>query len=238
MFKALRILLAALAVIGPQLSRAAGPQDPREPGETIIVSGGVSLWIWEKYKAQPHDKWWLNFIRAAQIRIAEIQQANPQQQITWLVYRPAYLSRARQDGQDHAGVINGIRESLRVRLMWFDTTSQLLNYINRGQPRERVKINDLEFFCHSNKACLLFDYSNIIDSASKVWLHENDLTKINRGVFTKDALVRSWGCHTGESMSSRFRSATGVHMWGLTGKSQYMTDELPVPATAAGRWTR
>lgn len=121
--------------------------------------------------------------------------------------------------------------------MWFDTTSQLLNYINAGQPRDRVKINDLEFFCHSNKACFLFDYSNNIDSASKVWLHENDMRKINRGIFTKDALVRSWGCHTGESMSSRFRSATGVPMWGLTGRAS-MTDELPLPATAAGHWTR
>ena len=238
MSKALRIFLAALALLAPQLSRAAAPQEPREPGETIIISGGLSLYIWEKWKAQPHDKWWLNFIRAAQLRMAQIQQINPQQQITWLVYRPAYLTRGRQDAQDYMGAINGIRESLHVKLMWFDTTSQLLNYINAGQPRDRVKINDLEYFGHSNKACFLFDYSNHIDSASKVWLHENDMTKIHRGIFTKDALVRSWGCHTGESMSRYFRSATGVPMWGLTGKSQYMTDELPVPATAAGHWTR
>ena len=236
--KVLRIILAALALISPRLTLAASPQEPREPGETIIVSGGVSLFIWEKYKAQPHDKWWMNFVRAAQIRIAQIQQANPQQPITWLIYRPAYTSRSRQDGQDYTSTINAMGSSMHVRMIWFDRTSQLLSYINAGQPRERVKINDLEFFVHSNKACFLFDYSNIIDSASKVWLHENDLTKIQRGIFTKDALVRSWGCHTGESMSARFRSATGVTMWGLTGKSQYLTDELPVAATAAGRWTR
>ena len=238
MSKVLRTILAALALISPQLSQAIGPQEPREPGEAIIVSGGVSLFIWEKYKAQPHDKWWKNFTRAAEIRIQQIQQANPQQPITWLVYRPAYSSRSRQDGQDYASAINAMASSLHVRMIWFDTTSQLLNYINNGQPRDRVKINNLEFFVHSNKACLLFDYSNIIDSASKVWLHENELTKIHRGIFTQDALVRSWGCHTGESMSARFRSATGVTMWGLTGKSQYLTDELPVPATGAGRWTR
>ena len=238
MSNALRIFLAALALFNTQLSRAATPKEPTEPGEAIIVSGGLSLYIWEKWKAQPHDKWWLNFIRAAQLRIAQIQQLDPQRQITWLVYRPGYITRGLQDGQDYISAINGIRESLHVKLMWFDTTSQLLNYINAGQPRDRVKINNLEFFCHSNKACFLFDYSNNIDSASKVWLHENDMRKINRGIFTKDALVRSWGCHTGESMSSRFRSATGVPMWGLTGKSQYMTDELPLPATAAGHWTR
>ena len=238
MSKVLCFILAALALINPQFSQAIGPQDPREPGETVIVSGGVSLFLWEKYKAQPHDKWWKNFARAAEIRIQEVQQANPQQPITWLVYRPAYVSRSRQDGQDYVGAINAMGAALHVRMSWFDTTGQLLGYINHGQPRDRVKINDLEFFVHSNKACFLFDYSNIIDSASKVWLHENDLTKINRGIFTKDALVRSWGCHTGESMSRSFRSATGVTMWGLTGKSQYMTDELPLPATAAGHWTR
>ncbi len=238
MSKVLRFIFAALALILTPFSQAAGPQEPREPGETIIVSGGVSLFIWEKYKANPHDKWWKNFARAAEIRIQQIQQANPQQPITWLVYRPAYASRSRQDGQDYVSAISAMGSALRVRMIWFDSTGQLLNYINRGQPRDRVKINDLEFFVHSNKACFLFDYSNIIDSASKVWLHENDLSKINRGIFTQDALVRSWGCHTGESMSARFRSATGVPMWGLTGKSQYMTDELPLPATVAGHWTR
>ena len=238
MFQALRIFLAALALFSPRLSRASSPQEPREPGEYLIVSGGVSLWVWEKYKAQPHDNWWMNFVRASQLRIAQIQQANPQQPITWLVYRPAYVTRSRQDAHDYTSFINGVRDSLHVKLIWFDSTSQLLSYINHGQPRDRVKINGLEFFGHSNKACIMFDYSNLIDSASKVWLHENDFAKINRGVFTRDALVRSWGCHTGESMSGRFRSATGVPMWGLTGKSQFLTDELPVAATAAGRWTR
>ncbi len=238
MSKALRILLAALALVGPQFSKAASPQEPREPGEYIIIAGGVALHVWEKWKAQPHDNWWANFVRASRIRIEQIQKANPAQQITWLVYRPAYITRSRQDNRDYTNLITSVRDTFHVRLMWFESTSQLVNYINRGQPRDRVKINGLEYFGHSNKACFLFDYSNIIDSASKVWLHENELTKINRGIFTRDALVRSWGCHTGESMSAKFRSATGVPMWGLTGKSQYLTEELPIPSTAAGRWIR
>ena len=103
---------------------------------------------------------------------------------------------------------------------------------------DRVKIANLEFFGHSNKACLMFDYSNMIDSGSKAWLHEKEFSKIKRGIFTRDALVRSWGCHTGESMSQKFRSATGVPMWGLIGKSQYLTEELPIPSKATGRWVR
>src|ERR1043166_2524988 len=186
MFKVFHVLLAALALIGPQLSKAASPEEPREPGEYLIVTGGVSLHVWEKWKAQPHDNWWANFVRASRIRIEQILQANPNQQITWLVYRPAYITRSRQDSRDYTSLITSVRDTFHVRLMWFDSTSQLLNYVNNGQPRDRVKINGLEFFGHSNKACFMFDYSNIIDSASKAWLHENDLTKIRRGIFTRD----------------------------------------------------
>jgi hypothetical protein len=237
MSKTIRIFLAAFALLSPLCTRAAGPQEPREPGEYIIVTGGVSLWLWEKWKVEPHDRWWANFVRASRIRIEQILTANPNQQITWLVYRPAYVSRSRQDSRDYTSLVTSVRDTFHIRLMWFETTSQFINYLNRGQPRDRVKINGLEYFGHSNKACFLFDYSNIIDSASKVWFHENDVTKINRGIFTRDALVRSWGCHTGESMSRKWRTATGVPMWGLTGKSQYLTEELPVPSTIAGRWT-
>lgn len=236
MFRTLCFVFALLAAV-PAL-RAADPAEPVQPGETIIVSGGVSLWVWEKWKAQPHDNWWANFVRAARIRIEQIKAAQPSQQITWLVYRPSYITRSRQDSRDYLSLITSVRDAFGIKLMWFDSSSQLINYLNAGQPRSQVKINRLEYFGHSNKACLMFDYSNTIDSGSKSWLHENEFGKINRGIFTKDALVRSWGCHTGESMSQKFRAATGTPMWGLIGKSQYLTEELPVPAKATGRWTR
>ncbi len=238
--KIVRLLLALMLALtlGRPAAALADPDEPRSPGERIIISGGVSLHLWEKWKTQPHDNWWLNFIRAGEIRIQQIQAADPNAQITWLIYRPAYQRRSSQENSNLSNAISGLASNLHVKLMWFDSTSQLINYLNAGQPRDRVKINNLEYFGHSNKACWLFDYSNQIDSASKVWLHETEFGKIRRGVFTPDALVRSWGCHTGESMSQRFRSATGVPMWGFVGKSQYLTHELPVAATTTGRWTR
>lgn len=235
-----RILLALLVLASPLLPRAqaAQPQEPTTPGEHVIVSGGVSLWIWEKWKEQPHDNWWANFVRAARIRIQQIRATKPDAQITWLVYRPSYLSRGRQDNRNYTSLITSVRDAYNVRLMWFENADQLINYLNVGQPRDRVKIANFEFFGHSNKACFMFDYSNMIDSGSKCWLHEKELGKIRRGIFTRDALVRSWGCHTGESMSQKFRSATGTPMWGLIGKSQYLTEELPIPSKATGRWVR
>jgi hypothetical protein len=205
--------------------------------EYILLSGGPSLMLWEKWKAQPHDLWWMNFVRAARIRIQELEaQGVPPSQITWLVYSPSYKTRSKQEGQDLISNIVSVRDAYHINLRFFERTEQVINYLNSGKPRSSVKIADFEYFGHSNKACWLFDYSNVIDSASKVWLHEDDLGKIRRGIFTRDAFVKSWGCHTGESMSQKFRSATGVKMWGAVGRSQYNTDELPSLADPRGKW--
>jgi len=206
--------------------------------EHVIISGGVSLMQWEKYKMQPHDNWWMNFVRAARIRIQQLQAEKPGEPITWLVFKPSYVTRARAEGKDLMDLIDSVREAYGVKLVYFDRTAQLIDYLNNGQPRNRVKIASLEYFGHSNKACFMFDYSNNIDSASKVWLHENELKQIRRGIFARDAFVKSWGCHTGESMSKKWSAATGVKMIGAVGKTQYMTHELPILSTAGGRWVR
>ncbi len=206
--------------------------------EYVILTGGVSLHQWEKYKAQPHDNWWLNFVRASRIRIQEIRQRDPGALITWLVYRPAYISRASQEGTSLLPTIDSVRDAYNVNLIYFDRTKTVVNYINSGRDRSSVKIASLDYFGHSNRACFLFDYSNEIDSASKVWLHEDELNQISKAAFARDADVKSWGCHTGESFSRKWRSATGVPMWGAVGKTQYLTEQLPVISTPGGKWTR
>ncbi|HEY5706983.1 MAG TPA: hypothetical protein VIS96_15580 [Terrimicrobiaceae bacterium] len=191
--------------------------------EYIVVSGGPSLTEWEKFKAAPHDRWWGNFIRSARVRMEQLRkQYGPAARITWLVYKPGYVRRAqRQDHADLIGNIASVQEKYGLKLVFFSDTGQFINYLNSGLPRDRVKIANFEFFGHSNKACFMFDYSNEIDSASKVWLHETELKKIRRGIFTRDALVKSWGCHTGESMSKLWRQATGKRMIGAIGKTDY-----------------
>lgn len=223
------------------LSLLSAPMPAAEPStgrEYIIITGGVSLWQWEKFKAAPHDNWWANFVRASRIRIQQIQAEDPRAEIAWLVYRPAYIVRGKQDKTDLIAFIQSVRDAFHVKLIFFDKKEELIDYINNGQPRAQVKICDLEYFGHSNRACFMFDYSNNLDSASKCWLHEDDLKQLHRGLFTKDAFVKSWSCHTGESMSSKWRSATGVPMIGAIGKTQYMTDELPILSSEGGRWSK
>ena len=233
--KTLFVLLAALG-----FTAAATFATPAASGnrEYIMLSGGPSILVWEKWKSQPHDLWWQNFIRAAEIRITELKsQGVPASQITWLVYQPAYQTRSRQEGQNLVANISALGSSLGVQLKYFSRSQQVIDYLNAGKSRDRVKVADLEYFGHSNKACWMFDYSNLIDSASKVWIHEDELKQFAPGIFAQDAFIKSWGCHTGESMSQKFRRATDMKMWGATGRSQYNTHELPTLAQPEkSRW--
>jgi len=207
-------------------------------GEHIVVTGGVSLMKWEKYKVQPHDNWWLNFVRASRIRIEQLrQQSGPSAQITWFVYQRGYARRQSQEHESLFSIIDSVRDKYGLKLVYFNSVDQLCYYLNYGSNRQNNKIATFDYFGHSNKACFMFDYSNEIGSASKVWLHENELKdKLHRGIFARDARVQSWGCYTGESMSRLWYQATGAKMIGAVGKTQYMTNELPVLVSASGRW--
>lgn len=205
--------------------------------EYIIVVGGVSLRQWEQYKAQPHDHWWANFVHSARVRTEQLLvQLPPNTVITWLVYRPGYIDRGIQEHQDLIANINSVRDKYHFRLIYFDRGGDVINYFNSGQPRDRIKISGFEYFGHSNKACFMFDYSHVIESASKAWMHESELKRIDRRAFARDAYVKSWGCHTGESMSKLWREATGTKMWGAIGKTDYSTGELPALSSVGGKW--
>ena len=233
----MRYRYSLLAVILALAATSALAQEA--PREYIVLSGGPSLVEWERFKAEPHDRWWGNFIRSARVRIEQLrQQHGPSARITWLVYKPGYVRRAvRQDQSDLIGNIVSVRNKYGVNLVFFSDTSQLINYLNNGQPRSRVKIGSFDFYGHSNKACFMFDYSNEIDSGSKAWLHQDDLKQIHRGLFTRDAFVKSWGCHTGETMSAYWKRATGKKMIGAIGKTDYSVLIVPgVLPRVNGRW--
>ncbi len=232
-------LLAALLLHAPGALADTARQGNYPWGEYIVVSGGPSLIRWEKYKQVPHDRWWGNFIRTARVRIQALrEQRGTEYPIGWLVYRPGYVARSAQDQRDLLALVESVRDKYQLRLIYFDTTPQLLNYINRAPHRRSLRITGFEYFGHSNKACFMFDYSSLIDSASKAWLHEGELNRINADAFHRRAFIKSWGCHTGESMSKHWRTAVGIPMIGAIGKTDYSPGYIPVLSTPGGRWTR
>src|SRR6266566_6003516 len=141
-------VIFALALARP-IPAAKVPQ-----GEWIVLVGGVSLNQWEKYKAQPHDHWWANFVHAARIRTEQIRtESGPNARITWLVYKQGYLDRAQQDKQDLIALIGTIRDKFNIKMVYFNKGDEVINYLNNGQPRDTVKVADFEYFGHSNAKC-------------------------------------------------------------------------------------
>ena len=235
-------LLFCLGLIGALTleTRAAMPMKTPE-GEFVILCGGVALRSWEKlrYPRDRHDNWWGNFVRPSRARAQEIKRRHgPNARVTILVYKRAYERRAREEGKPLVKWIGEFRQTYGVKLVWVNSGDDVIRYINRGRGG-RNKIVSFDYYGHSNKHCFLLDYSSDVLGASKVFLHENDMRRIKRGAFASGAHIKSWGCHTGESMSQKFRRATGHKMWGAVGKTDYGIHNPPyIPrlSTPGGYW--
>jgi len=207
-------------------------------GEFIIVSGGIALRKWEDLRKEKyqHDRWWGNFIRPARARVQELQNAYDDQcDITWLVYKPSYESRSNEDGKPLISWIESVRDKYKIRLIWISKGEDIINYINQGKDRSETKIAGFEYYGHSNKHAFLIEYSNRIIGASTVWLHEEQLTGINRSSFLRKSQCVSYGCNTGESMAKKWRKATGISMRAAIGKTDY-TNPLKPTVVPPGYW--
>jgi len=238
--KALLPCLALLLLTSAGMARA-------QQTEYIICSGGPALREWENLRRsdQQHDRWWGNFVRTARVRMQELQRTQPQGTvITWLVYRDGYLRRSSEDRDPLTSHVQSVRDTYGINLVWFRSGDDVIRYINDGGgtvSRSRMKISGFEYFGHSNKFCFLFDYSSDVYASSTAWLHEEDLRRLNRSAFARKAYCKSWGCHTGESMSKAWKKATGVPMIGAIGKTDYSFMHLrnwQVALGAGARWTQ
>ncbi len=209
--------------------------------EYIIISGGPALLKWETFRRDEHrhDKWWGNFIRTARLRIDELQKASQNTvNITWMVYKHGYEGRSMEDGEPLITHIESVRDKFKINLVWYDSGDDIINYINGGKDRNVTKVSGLEYFGHSNRYCFLLDYSNQTLGASRTYLHQRDLGKINKNAFAKKVYCKSWGCYSGESFCKEFRRVTGKKMIGAIGKTDYSDiwkGQLPVPSEGA-RW--
>jgi len=222
------------------------------PGtEHIIVSGGPACREWENYRVEParHDRWWGNFVRTARVRMEQLrEEKGPDAVITWLVYRTGYEKRSKEDGEDRISQVISVqeKETVQCRLIWFRKTEELIRYMNyggRGIDRTSLPIGGFDYFGHSNKYAFTFDYSGEVLGASKVFLHQDDLSKLKPGIFARNAINKSWGCHTAESMSRVWKRETGTRLIGAIGKTDYSYcwrngGSLPIISESGGRWVR
>ena len=229
--------LLLVAVLGTTLGATA--QNASPTSEAIVLTGGPALRFMEHGKGDlSHDVYWFNFVDASVIRLNQLKsEAKPGEQITWLIYRPAYAARSKEMGLDLLSQLQAKAKQVGANLHWFDTKEDLIAYLNRGLDRSKVKIVNFDYFGHSNKACFLFDYSNTIDTTSIAWLHVKDLRYIESNIFARDASCKSWGCHSGEEYSQWWKSQFDVPLTGAIGKTDFAHGGLPQLSNSDGKWT-
>ncbi len=204
----------------------------------VIVTGGPAVRKWENLRvpADRHDHWWANFVRASTLRMDEIRKAyGADAPIVWMVYQPCYLTRGREDSKPYTQWLTEVAAGRHIKLIWFNGTGDFLRQLN---ARPRGSVQSFDFFGHSNRFAFMFDYSNEIIGASTSWLHERDLSRINRSIFARNAYCKSWGCHTGESMSAAWKRATGLHLEGAKGATDYTVISYGRLPEVHGKWVR
>ena len=206
--------------------------------EHVILTGGCALRKWENYRvtADQHDRWWANFIRASTLRMAEIRTAyGKDAPLVWMVYQPSYSARGREDGKPYTTWISQLASERRATLIWINSGGDFIRAMN---SRPRGSVQTFDYFGHSNRYCFLLDYSSDIMAACTAWVHERDLPRLSASVFANNAYCKSWGCHTAESMSDKWKSATGQALEAATGPTNYdKVGQGTLPSSSSG-WVR
>lgn len=226
----MRHILLATLLFSASLSQAV----------EVVLCGGVALRSWENLRGPAaHDNWWANFVRAATVYIDGALAKDPSKDILWLVYRPSYITRGKENQTDYIARIRETAGKRNIRFRFVDSAEDAYKAINAAPRNKNERITGFYYFGHSNPHAFMLDYSNSIMAASKAWMHEKDLaTKINRNVFAPDAECWSYGCYTGRSMSRYWKDAFGVGLWGNLESTRYQpVGEGKLPA-GAGKWVR
>lgn len=224
--------LVLLTVLFPFASLSAAVR------EHVILCGGPALRKWEDLRKEneQHDRWWANFIRASTLRMAEIRlKHGKESKLVWIVYQPGYVTRARADGKSYPVWIQQQADKRNCQLIWVDSGTQAIAAIN-GRPARSIFTFD--FFGHSNRYAFMLDYSNDIMAISKAWIHQRDLDRIRKSVFSRGAICQSYGCHTGESMSKVWRRKVGTRLIGANGKTNYSEVGQGRLPYVTGTWVR
>ncbi|MGF1677997.1 MAG: hypothetical protein ACFCUX_02260 [Candidatus Methylacidiphilales bacterium] len=208
--------------------------------ETLFISGGPSLRVFERHKSPPHDRFWGNFITSGMAVFKQNEAEIRASTFTWLIFRPAYERRGQEIGHDLIKEIETMVSPTGARIVWFHDRDSLLDYLHKGQDRNKIKISRLEYFGHSNKRNWCFDYSNFVDGAvmESMCLHVKHLPAIKSTIFSPNAFTRSWGCHSGEEYSQAWFAATRTRMWGAVGKTDYSTGGVPKLSNSGGSWVQ
>ena len=202
----------------------------------VVVTGGPALREWEelRVKEKQHDRWWGNFVRASTLSIdSYLKTSESADEVIWMVFKPALAARGVEDSKPYTNWIEGLARKRNVQLLWFSSRDEFLDQLNN---RPRRSVESFDYFGHSNRYAFMFDYGSDIMAASTSWLHQNHLKEIRRSVFARKARCKSWGCHTGESMSKVWKKEVKTTLIGAKGATNYSKVGHGQMPSVSGEW--
>lgn len=206
--------------------------------EHVILTGGPALIKWESYRVESerHDRWWANFIRASTLHMDHLKaQYGDSESITWYVYKKGYTLRGKEDQKPYTSWIKKQATKRKATLVWINSGEDFIKKFNQ-LPTAQTKT--FHFFGHSNKHCFLLDYSADILGVSTAWIHETELSKLSAKPFAQNAICKSWGCHSGESMNKYWQQSTRQKLIGAKGKTDYTPLSFGKMPKVNGRWIK
>ena len=162
----------------------------------VVLCGGVALRSWENFRGPAaHDNWWANFVRASTVYIDGALARNPGKDILWIVYRPSYITRGKENNTDYISRIKETAAKRNIRFKFVDSADEAFAAINKAPRNKKDRITAFFYFGHSNPHAFMLDYSNDIMAASTAWMHEKDLaSRINPAVFEPNGRLRGLVC--------------------------------------------
>ncbi len=202
----------------------------------VVLAGGVALKSWEHLRGPvAHDNWWANFIRASTVHMDIQLSTRPNTRFVWIVFRPSYITRGKEDGKDYIAMIREQAQKRKAKLVFVDTAAEAYAAINAAGKRK--PITSFYYFGHSNAHAFMLDYSNSIIGSSKHFIHEKELGKnLNRKAFSPNAVCWSYGCYTGLSMSQVWKKTMGFPLHGNTESTRYQPVGWGAMPTGNGEW--
>ena len=149
---------------------------------------------------------------------------------------PATRARGREDGKPYITWITDLARKRNATLVWIDSSSDV---IQRHQLAARARsVTTFDYFGHSNRHCFMLDYGNDDHGRLHRLAARERPRRINGSIFDRNAYCKSWGCHTGESMSKVWRRKLGVPLEGAIGKTDYTVVGHGQMPAIVGRWVR
>ncbi|QAA41480.1 hypothetical protein C1I94_07675 [Akkermansia muciniphila] len=151
---------------------------------------------------------------------------------------PRLRNPGKEDGKPYTRWIADLASKYKIRLVWVNSADQAIRALNSSPRFHGDKVESFYYFGHSNCYAWMLDYGNNIMAVSTEWIHETDLNRIRRDIFTPQSDCWSFGCYTGASMSRWWKHIVGVPLWGNTESTRYgpVSDgRLP---EGAGKWVK